>query len=213
MGGTSSASEATGPGSGAGSDEEAHEHRSFIRRFWRPLLLVVMIAAAAGLGTYFEVGQYLTQEKIEAFVGRAGWWGPLAFVGIFTLGQLISVPGVVFVAAAVMAWGKWPGIGASYAATLVSSGAGFLMGRLVGGHALHEIRFAWVRKLLKKVERRPVLSVTLVVTILWMAPPVNYTLGMTKVKLWQFVVGTALGLIPGLLAMGFFFDWITERFL
>jgi uncharacterized membrane protein YdjX (TVP38/TMEM64 family) len=165
------------------------------------------------LGWYFDVGDYLSKENVRQWVSEAGWWGPLVFIGVFTVGQLVGVPGIVFVAAAVLAWGKWPGIGASYGATIVSSTAGFLMARLIGGDAMHQVKWKWVQKMLERVDRRPILSVTALVAVFWMAPPINYALGMTRVKLWQFVAGTAIGLIPALLATGFFFDWITRTFL
>jgi uncharacterized membrane protein YdjX (TVP38/TMEM64 family) len=189
------------------------DERGFFRRFWRPLLLVGLVGAGAALGFYFDVGEHLSKEKVRALVDQAGWWGPLVFVGIFTVGQLVSVPGIVFVAAAVMAWGKWPGIGASYAATIVSSTAGFFIGRLVGGDAMHQIRTRWFCKALEHLDRRPIAVVTGLVAVLWMAPPLNYGLGMTHVRWWKFLAGTAIGLIPGLLATGLFFDWITRTFL
>jgi len=206
-------SQKTAAESGAHRGDEGGGVGGFLRRFWRPLMLLVFIATAAILGRYFRVGDYLSQERIEQLVSELGWWGPLAFIGVFTVGQLISIPGIVFVAAAVTAWGKWPGIGASYVATMVSSSAGFLLGRLVGGNAVSEIRAKWVRKGVEKVEKRPFRSVAVLVAIFWMAPPLNYTLGMTRVPLWKFLVGTAIGLVPGLLATGFFFDWIVKTFL
>lgn len=202
------------PSDSAGDGPEGTKRRrGFFRRFWRPLLLVALIGIAWGLGVYFDIGEYLTRDRIRAWVARSGWWGPLVFVGLFTVGQLISIPGLLFVAAAVVAWGKWPGIGASYLATIVSSTVGFLVARLVGGKAFHRIRWKWMQSLLDRVEEHPLRWITLIVAVLWMAPPVNYALGMTKVPLWRFVVATAVGLIPGLLATGFFFDWISRTFL
>ncbi len=196
----------------SGQDRGATEG-SFLRRFWRLILLVVLIATASVLAYVFDVAEYLSRERVEELVAELGWWGLLVFIGIFTVGQLINIPGIVFVAAAVTAWGKWQGIGASYVATLVSSTAGFLVGRLVGGDAMSHIRWRWGKKAVAHVERRPFRSVTLLVCVLWMAPPLNYTLGMTRVPLWAFLAGTAIGLCPGLLATGFFFDWIVQVFL
>ena len=65
--------------------------------------------------------------------------GLLVFVLLFSLGNLIQIPGWLFLAAAVLTLGREMGGIATYVAASISCVATFLIIRFVGGDALRQL--------------------------------------------------------------------------
>ncbi|MES2910429.1 MAG: hypothetical protein V4718_03520 [Pseudomonadota bacterium] len=78
------------------------------------LILLLAVFELSGLRANFNL-DYLHQK----LMGNE-WTGLLIFVALFAMGNLIQVPGLIFLAAAVLALGEvWGGV-ATYIAAVVS---------------------------------------------------------------------------------------------
>jgi uncharacterized membrane protein YdjX (TVP38/TMEM64 family) len=58
------------------------------------------------------------------------------FFAVFTVGQLVQVPGVIFILVARVVWGPIVGFGLAYLGSVFSAAAVFMMVRAVGGKPL-----------------------------------------------------------------------------
>ncbi len=179
----------------------------------RLVAVAVMFAAllfgakATGLADAFDAQG--VREQIQA----AGVWGVALYLVIFAAGELLHVPGMVFVAAGILAYGRVWGFGVAYLGSLVSVSASFLLVRLVGGRALRAIDKPFIKRMLDRLQERPVRTVIVLRLILWLAPPLNYALALTELRFRDHLLGSALGLLPVLLAATFFFDWMFTHLL
>src|SRR5690606_23048875 len=158
------------------------------RKWWRVLALVVLIVGSVILAKVTGVTDELTPERIRGFMEGAGALGFLLFLGIFAVGELVHVPGVFFVAAAILAYGRGLGGVAAYAGAVLSVAVSFVVVRGVGGQVLAEVRRPWVQKILAGLERNPIRVVAILRLILWMAPPLNYALAMSGVRFRDYVI-------------------------
>jgi uncharacterized membrane protein YdjX (TVP38/TMEM64 family) len=178
------------------------------RRWLRPLLVVVLFAGSWAVGEATGVTDHLTQDGIRALVAEAGVWGALVYVAVFTIGELVHVPGIVFVAAAAVAFGGVHGFLLALAAAVVSVSTSFFVVRAVGGRALTTVERPWVVKMLARLDARPIRTIAILRLVLWLAPPLNYALAMTSVSFRDYLIGSVLGLGPPVLAMYLLFDVI-----
>jgi uncharacterized membrane protein YdjX (TVP38/TMEM64 family) len=177
-------------------------------RVLRLAILAAVIVALIVVRYTTSFGASLSTTRIRDLVQHAGAAGVGLFIVAFAVGELLHVPGMVFVAAAVLAWGRVGGGALSYVAALVSVSFGFFVVRAIGGQPLATIKQPRVRALLLRVEERPVLTVALLRLLLWLAPVVNYALALSSVRFRDFVLGSALGLvIPVAVAAAFFGVW------
>ena len=104
--------------------------------------MLIAVFQLSGLRAGFNLA-YLRQIFLNNEVASL-----LIFVALFALGNLIQIPGLIFLAAAVLTLGEvWGGI-ATYLAAVVSSVSTFWLIRLLGGDALREIDSKWPRRLL-----------------------------------------------------------------
>jgi uncharacterized membrane protein YdjX (TVP38/TMEM64 family) len=163
----------------------------------RLILLGVLFVALFVVGYALDVPAYLTQERIEGMVEAAGPWGFVVFAALFAAGELAHVPGIVFIIVGSMLWGPWAGAAISYVSALVSVSVAFAIVRRVGGQPLAAMERPWLRLAMLRLETRPVVTVALLRLVFFMLPALNYILALTPVRYRDFLLGSAIGLVPG----------------
>lgn len=179
------------------------------------LRLVVLAALLVGLWVLADRMGWrdsLTQEGIQEMVQGAGVWGVLAFVAAFVVGQLAQVPGSAFIVAASVAWGTELGFVAGYLGALAASLVSFMLVRTVGGTPLGTIKYAWVRRVLARLDTHPIRTVFVLRLLFALSPWLNYVLAMSDVKVRDYLAGSALGLVAPIALYIFFSDFILSIF-
>ena len=115
------------------------------------LRLIAVLALALllfGIGRALGLQQHLTVESLRAMMASAGTAGMVLYVIAFCLGELVHVPGLVFVAAGVLAYGPVLGGPLAFLGAVASVSVSFWVVRAVGGRPLSGLRTRWVRRAL-----------------------------------------------------------------
>jgi uncharacterized membrane protein YdjX (TVP38/TMEM64 family) len=166
------------------------------------LILLLAIFELSGLRSHFNLA-YLHQQLVDNPIT-----GLIVFILIFTLGNLVQIPGWIFLAAAVLALGKtWGGM-ATYAAAMVSCTVTYFSIRFVGGDALRSLNGKLATRLLGQLDAHPIRNIVLLRMLFQTAPPLNYALAMSGVRFRDYFVGTLLGLPLPIMAYCVFFDYL-----
>ena len=139
--------------------------------------------------------------------------GLVLFCAAFTAGNLLYVPGWVFLVGAVFALGKEWGGAATFSAAMCSSVVSFMLIRAVGGTALRSLSHKWADKIFARLDERPVLSVTLLRLLFQTLPALNYALALADIRFRHYLVGTFLGLPIPILLYCYFFEIIFQHLL
>lgn len=164
-------------------------------------IALLLVLGLAWVGRASGVLSDLSMDGVRAQVMGAGSWGVLVFLGLFCLGQLLHVPGLLFVGAGLLIYGAWAGLILGMVGALCSVTVSFYVVRLTGGAALAELQSPWAKKLLARLDARPITTVCLLRLVLWLSPPLNYALALTKVRFHAYLLGSAVGLAPVLVGM------------
>ena len=155
------------------------------------LMFFVPLVAAKVTGFTDDV----TVESVRELMQASGVLGFVVFVAVFTLGELMHVPGLVFVGAASLAYGQGLGMLAAFCGALTSVAVSFWLIRTIGGQPLDGFQRPLVKRVFAKLEERPILTVAVLRVIFILAPALNYALAMSKVRFRDFFLGSALGLL------------------
>ena len=165
------------------------------------LLLVLALTLAWHFTT---LSNLLQPSALDAMMSKLATspLAPLYVIGGYLLGGLVAFPLVVLIAATAAAFGPVEGfiyaLGGSVASAVLTYGIGAWVGRQplrsLLGPRLNRIRNVFVR--------RGVLAIA-AIRLVPVAPftVVNLVAGASSVRLVDYVVGTVLGLLPGLLLM------------
>jgi len=177
------------------------------RRPWRRLavvlaLLVVLWAVFEFTGLRARVNPQALREGFAAH----RFWGFAAFTALFALGNLIQLPGWVFLASAVLALGAVWGALATGTAALVSCAVTFFIVRAFGANALRELPGPLARRLFARLDAHPVRSVALLRLVFQTVPALNYALALSGLRFRDYMLGTLIGLPGPLIVYATFFD-------
>ncbi len=160
--------------------------------------LVLVVLGAVGLALVLGSPDI---AAMRSRVDAAGMWGPALFFGLYAALALIPVPKALLTVAGGALYGLWGGAGLSLAGALVGAILSFGAGRLLGREAVDRLtrgRLARVDALLADHGLSAVLIVRLVPIVPFIA--INYASGLSGVRFRHYVLGSALGMVPGSLA-------------
>jgi phosphatidylserine/phosphatidylglycerophosphate/cardiolipin synthase-like enzyme/uncharacterized membrane protein YdjX (TVP38/TMEM64 family) len=177
-------------------------------------LTIVLVVVAVAKYWPASSGSSFTEEvssSIEALRGNP-WRVPLVLL-IFVVGSVVSFPILVMIGATVVALGPVLGFICAGVGTLLAATATFAVGRLIGRKAMRRFLGRRAQVLERELEGRGVVAVALIRKIP-VAPftIVNMLIGASGVAYREFIVGTMLGMLPGIAAFALVGDRIVGLF-
>lgn len=164
-------------------------------RWWiRPLLLLAVIAT--GVAVAYTVG-IPPIEEIRIWVDRAGWAAPALFAAIYAALTLTPALATVLSIAAGVLFGLPVGLTVVMVGATVGAAAGFALARVLGRDAVARIdseRRQRLDALLRRHGLLAVIGVRLVPLLPFAA--LNYACGLSAVRPRDYLLGTAVGILP-----------------
>jgi len=164
----------------------------------RATLLVLLLALVA-LALFYR--EHLNAAALDAWVRSAGLSAPAVFCGIYVLATVLFLPGSVLTLAGGALFG--PVLGTFYSLTSATVGAtlAFLIARYLAAGWVSRKAGGWTKQLITGVEEEGCRFVAFV----RLAPIVpfnvlNYALGLTRIRLLDFVVASYVFMLPGAVA-------------
>ncbi len=165
---------------------------------WRVSMLVVFFVAVVVVAFTVPLP---SQDQIHSWVDGAGFLGVAGFVVGYALVTLTPVPKNVVSIAAGFVWGLALGVGLVLLGALLGAALAFIIGRALGRDAVERLTGARVKAVDDVLRRRGLLSM-IGVRLIPVLPftVINYAAGLTAVRIRDYALGTAIGIIPGTVA-------------
>jgi uncharacterized membrane protein YdjX (TVP38/TMEM64 family) len=140
-------------------------------------------------------------DRIRSSLSGTGLAGVVVFVAAYLACSLLVVPKGVLSAGAGLAWGFGPGVAVVLVGALLGAGAAFWLGRWLGRDSVARLAGTHLDRLDDLVDRHGVVAI-LLVRLVPLVPftAVNYAAGLTSIRFAPYLLGTAVGIIPGTLA-------------
>jgi uncharacterized membrane protein YdjX (TVP38/TMEM64 family) len=176
-------------------------------RLWAVALFLLLMWAGfrlTGLDSHFSA-QFLQERFAQHRIG-----GLLIFTALFALGNLIQVPGWLFLLAAVAALGRFWGGLATYVAACLTCASTFWVIRLVGGNALRELNGRLGRRIFGQIDTHPLRSVVALRLLFQTVPALNYALALSGIRWRDYLLGTVLGLPLPIALYSLFFATLAQ---
>lgn len=178
------------------------------------ILIAVSLVVALAAAWYFDLFGYLTVERLRELKAVLGPWAPIAFVCAFVIGELLQVPSVFWVLCAGLIWPWWFALPLSLLAALLAATVAFLLARHVLGDRFHEKLPQGFEVLNKGLQDSPLKAVIMIRVTTFLHPVVHWVLAASQISLPIFLIGTVLGILPGVIALIFlgqsFVNWWDE---
>lgn len=161
----------------------------------RAALLAVLVGAAVVVAVLVGVPDV---AALRAGIAAAGAAAPVLFVLLYAAVSFAPVPKNILSVLGGLLFGLLAGVGLVLVGALLGAGAAFGLGRVLGRAAVERLTGTGVARVDELVRRRGLLAVLglrLVPVVPFTA--LNYAAGLTAVRVRDYAVGTALGMLPG----------------
>lgn len=175
-------------------------------------LVVTILAAVLGLTAAWHWSPLREWANVDTLIALAAAFqqtpaAPLLALGIFIIGGLIAFPLTVLVIACVLVFGPWHGFLYALLDAMASAIVTYGVGRFLGRNTVRRFAGKKLKKLNRRLARRGLLTI-IIVRIIPVAPftVINMVAGASQIRFWDFVLGSAIGLLPGLVGISLFTD-------
>jgi uncharacterized membrane protein YdjX (TVP38/TMEM64 family) len=168
------------------------------------LILVAFIIAAILLVRFTPVKQYLTPDILGRHLGMSGFWGPIIFILIYAAGICLFIPGTLLTALGAAIFGAYWGFVWVWIGAMIGASAAFIIGRTLGREFAASLIGDKLKKYDDAIERNGFDTVLYLRLVYFPFTPMNFGMGLTKVRLWDYVAGTGLGILVGTFIFTFF---------
>lgn len=172
---------------------------------WRFAGLVIVSLLLIGLALAWRYTPMRDYLNLPALIGLAQRLRelpatPLLVVLAYVIGGLLMVPVTLLIAATGIVFGFMPGALYALAGSVASAGAGYALGAVLGRDVVRRLLGARINRLSRGVARRGIIAM-IVLRSLPLAPfsVVNVVSGASHIRLRDYLLGTALGMLPGVL--------------
>ena len=189
--------------------------RPTLRNRTKNILKGITFLLFAGLACYFilytptgelfrtQEGRRVLVERLDHLVRAAGTLGPAVFVLLYGLGSLVA-PVTPFTIAGAVIFGKFYGMFYNLAGDLLGAAFAFFLGR----YFLHGVARNFLETKLPWLDRKVAeegFAVIFYLRIFWFPFIVlNYAAGATRIRFRDYLLGSALGLLPPVFIITYF---------
>lgn len=180
-------------------------------RLWPARVGALLLLACLGLGAwrFTQLGAAGVRELFEA----AGVWAPVAYVISFALLEPFGVLGILFIGPGSLIWPWWELFLYTWLGATGASAVGFWFARTLGRD--------WVARRIptrllayeERLARNALLGVILLRLVFSIWPPVHWMLGLSRVHFGPYLLGSAIGLAPGMAILTWVGQSLLERAL
>ncbi len=172
------------------------------RRFAGLVLLALVLCGLALAWRYTPLQSYLNLPALVSLATglRDLPMTPLLVVVAYVVAGVVMLPVTLLIAVTGMVWGPMPGALYALAGTLASAACGYGLGAVLGRDAVRRLLGARMNRLSRRVAQRGLLAV-IIVRSLPLAPfgVVNLVSGASHISLRDYLLGTLVGMLPGVL--------------
>jgi phosphatidylserine/phosphatidylglycerophosphate/cardiolipin synthase-like enzyme/uncharacterized membrane protein YdjX (TVP38/TMEM64 family) len=189
------------------------------RRMWNPRTVLAVAGTLSSLigialaWQFTQLSDYTDVGYMSSLLSRYSQspFAPVFAIAAFVLGGLVAFPVIALIAATAAALGPWIGGLSATAGVLLSSMLLFLIGRVLGQKRLQSLLGVRAMRVQSHIIGQGVVAVAMI-RMVPIAPfsLVNLLAGASQLRLPDFLIGTILGMAPGIVTMAALGSQIAE---
>lgn len=170
---------------------------------------LLFLLGLAMVWQWTPLAEWLEPEKIAAWAQglAASPLGGVAVVMGFVLGSLIVLPVSAMIVATALVFGPVMGFMYALSGALSAAAVTYAIGHAVGGDTAQRWTGQRIHQLSERLSKRGILTV-IFFRVVPLAPftIINFVAGASHIKIRDYLIGSLLGMAPGIFVMVFFVD-------
>jgi len=177
---------------------------------FKAIILVLFVIGAIVLVRFTPVKDYLSAQALGNFLETAGGWAPLVFIIIYTVGVCLFVPGTLLTGLGAAIFGAYWGFVYVWIGAMLGASAAFIIGRTLGREFAASLIGDKLKKYDDAIARNGFATVLYLRLVYFPFTPMNFGMGLTRVRFWDYFFGTGLGILVGTFIFTFFIGTLKD---
>jgi uncharacterized membrane protein YdjX (TVP38/TMEM64 family) len=173
-------------------------------------VLVAFVVIAISVIRFTPVKGFLTPEALSRFLEAAGILAPLVYMLIYAVGVCLFVPGTLLTALGAAIFGPYWGFLYVWVGAMIGASTAFWIGRTLGREFAASLIGDRLKKYDDGIERNGFATTLYLRLVYFPFTPMNFGMGLTKVRFRDYLFGTGLGIIVGTFIFTFFVGTLKE---
>ncbi|HEX6175333.1 MAG TPA: VTT domain-containing protein [Candidatus Binatia bacterium] len=187
--------------------EYNEQHVTGSRRIWIATGVLVALLGMAAVWRWTPLADQIDIGKVTAWATalRGNPSRVMIILGAYLIGSIISLPITILILATALVFGPINGIVYSFIGCMIGAAATYAMGYFLGSDFIRKLLGARWKTLERKINQTGILAVAAVRAIP-IAPftVVNIVSGAFQVPVRDYLIGSLLGLAPGIILTNLF---------
>jgi uncharacterized membrane protein YdjX (TVP38/TMEM64 family) len=170
-----------------------------VKRYLRPFAGILIVAMVVVLLSRLELARYAGVDGMKNLMSRVSPYEPVVFVGFCVAAMFLRLPVIFVIALGGALFGVLPGLVYGWIGTVLGAFGTFLLAR----YALREFfqrnvaaRFPWLTSLDARLAQNGLQTILLLRFFLFMSPPTNWLVGVSRLRFRDYAIGTMIGPLP-----------------
>jgi uncharacterized membrane protein YdjX (TVP38/TMEM64 family) len=180
-----------------------------VSRVWRLALSLMALGAMAAAWRWTPLREFVSLAALVRIAQslQESPIAPLAVLAAYVVAGLLVIPITVMIIATGIVFG--PIVGAIYAlcGAILSAAVTYTLGKRIGRNSVRRLAGSRLNRITRRLARKGVMAIA-AVRLLPIAPftVVNAVAGASQIRMRDFLIGTAIGLTPGIILTVVFVD-------
>jgi uncharacterized membrane protein YdjX (TVP38/TMEM64 family) len=163
----------------------------------KAIVFAIFLIAAIYFIRFTSIKNYLTPEAINTILEKVGIWAPVLFIFIYALGVCLFVPGLLLTGIGAILFGPFWGFIYIWVGAMIGASGAFFIGRTLGRDFASTVIGDRLKKYDDAIERNGFAVVLYLRLLYFPFTPMNFGMGLTKVRFMDYLLGTGIGIMVG----------------
>lgn len=178
----------------------------FVRQHAKTAAKIIVVLAIVFAVRYAFMNGIIDRTDLQRMLDRAGLLAVPGFILMMAAAIMVFVPAWIFIGSASIAFGARWGAVYSMLGALVGTSAAFLLGRYLASDFAERQRQRRLRHINEWLDANGIVLTLCARLVFYCHSAFNYAASVTSVTFRDYVIGTFVGLLPGIILFSSVFD-------
>lgn len=182
-------------------------------RYLRPIAALLVLVGLVLLLERLEITQYMGITEMKSLMESVSPYEPLVFIGLCIAAIFLHLPVIFVIALGGALFGVTRGFFYGWVGSVLGASGTFLLVRYAAREAFQKkvsVRFPWLRNIDERLGQHGLQTILFLRFFLFMAPPLNWIIGVSQLQFRHYLIGTLLAPIPLMILTNYFGSKIAE---